>query len=427
MSRPSVGVASRPQLMLSPIGFRRGNLTSARLNLLLLVTVGSLVVLSQSNNFGSAASSPTASPSAANSSDRPTPGERQLVEYKNWVPVGRPALSEHEVQPKAAGDDTFADDSPALVQAERQFDEQQQQQVHFGAYEDDAAPPEALKSLHRQLIVPASKYQHQQQPVSNRRLGLLKAKQHYMGQPSPPSLMASANYVAASSFLNDCERCLASLGAANQPTVATSQFAELQQEPPVVVSQPAPAPAPAAIPVVPISPAPSAVIPMQVGQMQPHYGSFGMPSLKSKLFMKFPFFLKAGHQGGGGGPNPGANYMQPAAYSYYNSDQHFSSHQQQQQPAPVDFAWHLLVPPSPPPQPGRLILRPSNGYNCLHGLQPSLPISSASAALAGPAPSQEIISIQQQQQQLGKTSSPGHQFSKQQTAYPSPAYAKRAK
>lgn len=172
------------------------------------------------------------------------------------------------------------------------------------------ARPDEMQLAEEQAQLRAEEGLGQVEQKVERRLGLLKKGLHGMSSGMPPMMvppMMSANYLAGSS---DCERCLASMS--QQP------LAEYQQAPMEPISAPVSAP-------------------------QMSYPSMPSLGLKSKLFMKFPFFMKAPMQLPMGGP---ADYGQQEFWS-------------QQQPTPGPPVTILR------PQSANLLIRPAHAYNCV--------------------------------------------------------------
>lgn len=183
---------------------------------------------------------------------------------------------------------------------------------------------EGLLASADQQQVPTVKFspKHQQHLVE-RRFGLFKkGSQGAYGMP-----MFSANY-ASNPFMTDCERCLASLQSTNN----LQQSSDLQLEPPI-----APMPIPVSQPILPAQP------PSQPAQNQ--FNSFG--PLKSKFFMKFPFFMKPIAFGGD-------NYNSHETVPYWHQYQ-----QPAQQPTQIR-----------PQMSSALFLRPA--YNCIQAAPPML-------------------------------------------------------
>lgn len=208
---------------------------------------------------------------------------------------------------------------------------------------------------------------------ADRRLGLLK-KGHYGAPMAMPvsSAPAMSSYLTASS--SDCERCLASM---NQQAFS----AEYQQVP---LEQP-------------VSP-PASVIPA----MPNSYPTPAVHPFKSKLFMKFPFFMKSPMS------QPLVDYGHPSGPDYWTN----------QQTLPV---------PSPPvmirPQPGHsgaLFVRPAHAYNCVQAApllaSPSIQQTELVSPALNGAGKTSGSALKQQQHQFGAH----HQ--QQQVSYSSGSY-----
>lgn len=213
----------------------------------------------------------------------------------------------------------------------------------------------------RQSQVDISNLKKHLSPVE-RRFGLFK--KHHIH--SVPMGMGSGHYGAPQSLLNmvassgspymmsDCERCMIGLNGANQ---MSGQL----QDPSGPIEPPVSPPTTPPIVSIPSTPIPNP--PPQAGfggqPMYPMFGSGQHPfgPLKSKLMMKFPFFMKT---------NP-----------FY---------QEAQQPGPGgfmgqpgnDYAWHYQPGPRPHPQmSGALYLKPAllpqatAAYHCVQAYAPS--------------------------------------------------------
>lgn len=204
---------------------------------------------------------------------------------------------------------------------------------------------------------------------AERRFGLLK-KGNYGAPMSMPmtALPMMASYTAAGS--TDCERCLASM---SQQPAWSAEYQQVPLEPPV-------------------SP-PGGVVPA----MPSGYSSPAMHPLKSKLFMKFPFFLKAPM-------NQPLDYNQPAAHDYWTN--------QQPMPAPSP---PVIIRPQPA-QSGALFVRPTHAYNCIQAAPLLAAPNLHQADLVSPAGGGKTSGSAIKQQHFGA------QHQQQQVSYPSSAY-----
>lgn len=214
-----------------------------------------------------------------------------------------------------------------------------------------------------------------------RRFGLFKkGHQHGNNQPYGQPMM-SAHYLQPNPFaMSDCERCLAGLQQQGGSGAASS-FGELQSLDPSLIQPPPPPPSP---------PPQSQIIPVS----QSSFSSNHFAPLKSKLFMKFPFFIKPTAFGGGEHSGFGAGG--------------FSQHQAHHHPG---FSWPLpnyqsSLLPTQRPASGALYLRPASSYNCIQTTPPILAAasttSSQSSELLAPPPAP------------GTKGGGGHQFHVQQ-------------
>lgn len=242
-------------------------------------------------------------------------------------------------------------------------------------------------------------YGHPTASGVERRFGLFKSKLGAFGHYGAPQM--SANYA----YLSDaCERCLASMSQ-QQP-----QSADLQDSPPPPPIQPLPQPLPVPVPMPINQPSYS----YQQPQPQQH-----QHPLKSKLFMKFPFFMKPSMFGGGGGLGDyGGGHSVPPSYpsslhslpllsnDYGNSAANYwpaQANQQQQQ--------QLYQPTRAP----AIYLRPASAYNCIQ-TQPPL-YASASNNLQQQLEQQINISPSISQQQSKTAKSPAAPIKQQQQVF----------
>lgn len=248
--------------------------------------------------------------------------------------------------------------------------------------EDHAALNEISKQQHHQFQVSGGGGDLQEQPFGTaaagieRRFGLFKNKLGAFGHYGAPQM--SANYA----YMSDaCERCLTSMSQ-------QQQSADLQEAPPPPQVQPQPIPVPL--------PMPMPVMPQQPVNQQPiGYGGHQQHPLKSKLFMKFPFFMKPSMFGGGGGGGAGdyggghtTSISAAPNYSLgnslplidYGNGQPYWPQQNQQQ------LYHQPTRPST-----AFYLRPTSAYNCIQSTPPIY--AAASSNLQHQAVEQQTINI----------------------------------
>lgn len=214
--------------------------------------------------------------------------------------------------------------------------EQQKELVQQEVYPSLGAAAAAVKQPQQQ----ADGLQRQQ--MVERRFGLFKKGQHY-GSPM------TANYASAGPYLSDCERCLANLGQQS-----SADLQQLEPLPPMVGPLPPPPP-----------PQPTL----------PSSGHFGAPSsfgpLKSKLFMKFPFFVKPIGGGGGGlgeATSGGHSSFVPQYWPVPSYQPHHQPHHHHQPTIRPSSAMSnaLFIRPQAP------------AYNCIQTSPPLVALASAS-------------------------------------------------
>jgi len=278
----------------------------------------------------------------------PSTSDERQAESDLFEANGQLQLQQQQQSAEAAGRqqlDDFSLDEQLMGQLyqteqlplEHQQQQQQQQQQH---YAHQQAQSQQSQNQHHQLAGTSD------QSVVERRFGLFK-KGHGGHQAAPfgQPLMMGANYLQAPNPFgsSDCERCLASL---QQPSAGPT-FGEYQ-----TIDTPIPAPPP---PPPPIMQQPqSQLIPMG-----------GYSPIKSKLLMKFPFFIKSGSGGGlsslvqshqGFGTSPHAAFSWPLASA-------------------TGYHQHL---PAQRPTSGALYLRQAPSYNCIQAQPPLLAAAASS-------------------------------------------------